>query len=328
MIRDGFDPQFDGLEDFLRKVTEGIWQDKDVGQISDWYGEHVQISTPWRESRDVEAAVRTTLEALHTFPDRTMLSEDILWSEDEPNGFYASHRIFSDMTHWGEGVYGAPTGKHLGVRMIADRVCVGSSILREWHVVDQAGIALGIESTRDALAERFLEQRQAKGLGPFDPDELVARWAGGPEGDLPDGVVAGLIERYCAMWSGGNAGIVPELYDQAATLHAPGGETLIGDRSIARFLSGYRAAFPKGEVIVHHTVVREDPSEPVRVALRWSFRTRHDGFGRFGAPSEAEAVILAISQFELRGGLIRREYLMIDEVSVATQILASQRMQA
>jgi predicted ester cyclase len=318
---EGFDPRFDCVEDFVRKITHAIWEERDVGQISDWYGDAVRIATPHRESVHIDAAVRSMVEALHTFGDRAMLAEDVLAAPCGGGRFHVSHRIFSTMLHSGEGVYGVPSQRPLGVRMIADRVCAANTVLREWHVVDQLAIARQIGVSRDELAARFALARRARGDAEAGADGLIARWAGDDTDAAPAGLARTIVDRYCEMWAGDNAGIVPDLYDRAATLHAPGGEMLIGAAGVDRFLSGYRAAFPNGEMQVHQVVVREDPRAPVRIALRWSLRAPHDGYGRFGLPTGRDVALLGISHLELRGALVLREYLMLDDVAIAGQLL-------
>lgn len=86
-------------------------------------------------------------------------------------------------------------------------------------------------------------------------------------------------------------------------------------------LSGYRASFADSEVQLHHLIVRRDPNEPVRISLRWSLLTWHDGYGKFGVPTRKPVSITGISQLELRDGLIIREYLGLDELAIWSQIV-------
>jgi len=129
------------------------------------------------------------------------------------------------------------------------------------------------------------------------------------------------VERYLTMWAGGNSGTVPGLYHPAATLYAPGHCSGTGEQEIAALLSGYRASFADSEVQLHHLIVRRDPGEPVRISLRWSLLTWHDGYGKFGVPTRKPVSITGISQLELRDGLIIREYLGIDELAIWSQIV-------
>jgi len=130
-----------------------------------------------------------------------------------------------------------------------------------------------------------------------------------------------VVERYLTMWAGGNGGTVPGLYHPAATLYGPGHCMATGEQEIGAWLSGYRASFADSETQLHHLIVRKDPNEPVRISLRWSLLTWHDGYGKFGAPTRKPISITGITQLELRDGLIIREYLGIDELAIWSQIV-------
>ena len=68
--------------------------------------------------------------------------------------------------------------------------------------------------------------------------------------------------------------------------------------------------------------MNRDAERPVRVALRWSLAGRHTGFGHFGPPTGADIHIMGMSHAQLTSGEIQSEWLLTDEVSIWTQILA------
>ena len=100
---------------------------------------------------------------LAEFPDRTLLGEDVIWCDDparttgSTDAFLSSHRLLSTATHTGPGVYGAPTGKRLVYRILADCAIRGDQVYDEWLIRDQAAIVrqMGIDLvgwTRDLIA--------------------------------------------------------------------------------------------------------------------------------------------------------------------------------
>lgn len=133
-------------------------------------------------------------------------------------------------------------------------------------------------------------------------------------------VFVAVTAKVCGPSVSGNSGVVPGLYHPAATLYAPGHCLCTGEQEIGAQLSGYRASFADSETQLHHLIVRKDPNEPIRLSLRWSLLTWHDGYGKFGAPTRKPISITGISQLELRDGLIFREYLGIDELAIWSQI--------
>ena len=316
----GFSPQFDSIQQFILTLTHVVWEEKDIGQLADFYATPVVFTTPEKQLHELSQLMRLTREAMHSFPQRAVLTEDILCSQNPGDEYYAAQRTVARIQHQGEGFFGPPTGKNVWVRTWADRICVDGAVRQEWLLQDRAAIVaqLGLD-VRD-FAFNLATMRQQLGLESVSAETLDARWAGGPEGDDVEGALAGVVERYLTMWAGGNSGVVPGLYHPAATLYAPGHCLCTGEQEIGAQLSGYRASFADSETQLHHLIVRKDPNEPIRLSLRWSLLTWHDGYGKFGAPTRKPISITGISQLELRDGLIFREYLGIDELAIWSQI--------
>jgi predicted ester cyclase len=56
-------------------------------------------------------------------------------------------------------------------------------------------------------------------------------------------------------------------------------------------------------------------------AIRWSLTGRHDGFGRYGAPTGAEVHVMGVSHAEFGPWGLRRETTLIDDIAIWKQIL-------
>ncbi|MEK9973380.1 MAG: hypothetical protein VW876_08060, partial [Deltaproteobacteria bacterium] len=125
---------------FILRITERIWEERHVEDIRQYYTADCRVETPAGITSNVEAVIQSTLETLNQFPDRQLLGEDVIWSEDQTDYFYSSHRIFSTMTHLGEGTFGKGTGARIGVRTIADCAVFKNQIYDEWLVRDHAAI--------------------------------------------------------------------------------------------------------------------------------------------------------------------------------------------
>lgn len=316
----GFSPQFDSIQQFILTLTHVVWEQKDIGQLADFYATPVVFHTPEKRLNDLSQFMRLTLEAMHSFPQRSVLTEDILCSHSPEGEYYAAQRTVACIQHQGEGFFGKPSGKNIWVRTWADRICAEGAVRQEWLLQDRAAIVSQVGLDVREFASQLAITRRELGLENVTAEEMDARWAGGPEGDDIDGPLAGLVERYLSMWAGGNSGVVPGLYHPAATLNAPGHLLCTGEQAIGSFLSGYRASFADSETRLHHLIVRRDANEPIRLSLRWSLLTWHDGYGKFGSPSRRPVSISGITQLELRDGLIIREYLGIDELAIWSQI--------
>ena len=113
-----------------------------------------------------------------------------------------------------------------------------------------------------------------------------------------------------------------DLYFHGACLEAPGGASRHGHLDIDRFYLGYLASFPDAAFQLDSATINQDPGRPVRVALRWSLRGTHAGFGHFGEPTGAAVYVMGLSHAEIVDGQVRAEWIVTDEVSIWKQILA------
>ena len=123
-------------------------------RIRDYYGEKAPVKTPTSVSEKVEDVISSTYKTLQMFPDRQLLGEDVIGSEDELGTFYSSHRILSSATHLGDGFCGSPTGSKVNYRVIADCICRGNKVIDEWMVRDQSAILkqIGLNHMNSAVS--------------------------------------------------------------------------------------------------------------------------------------------------------------------------------
>ena len=316
----GFDSEFINLKDYILKITHRIWEERGVDRIRDYYGEHAPVKTPASITSHVEDVVRFTLQTLHMFPDRQLLGEDVIGSEDEPGTFYSSHRILSTMTHQGDGFFGPPTGKEVHTRIIADCICRENKVIDEWMVRDQSAIVkqLGLDPKEFSL--RLAEDWKNSGQPLLTADDLVNRWTGPPDSGQASGIVEKLIATYTSVWENSELRLLEQSHDRACQVHAPGANTLHGRKQLTDFLTGYQASFPRGKFRIHHWILNEEEGKNTRIALRWSYSASHQGEGCFGQPKGAPVVVMAMTHAELQDGQVIREYHAIDEISIWMQI--------
>ena len=273
----GFDSEFINLKDYILKITHRIWEERGVDRIRDYYGEHAPVKTPASITSHVEDVVRFTLQTLHMFPDRQLLGEDVIGSEDEPGTFYSSHRILSTMTHQGDGFFGPPTGKEVHTRIIADCICRENKVIDEWMVRDQSAIVkqIGLEPKEFSL--RLAEDWKNSGQPLLTADDLVNRWTGPPDSGQASGIVEKLIATYTSVWENSELRLLEQSHDRACEVHAPGANTLHGRQQLTDFLTGYQASFPRGKFRIHHWILNEEEGKNTRIALRWSYSASHQG---------------------------------------------------
>jgi len=318
----GFDARFADLPDYILGITREIWEDRGLHTLHRYYADDIVVRTPEAVVAGNRGVIAATMATLHEFPDRQLLGEDVIWCGTPEAGMLSSHRILSTATHAGDGAYGRATGARLRYRIIADCHARENRIDDEWLIRDQGAIVrqLGRHAAEHARARIA----QAGGPAHLPPPLTPATDRPGPYrgtgNDSPWGArYADLLTRLM----GAEFSAVPAEYDRACHLEHPGGVTAHGWAAADAFWLGLRAALPDAAFAIHHVIGNEGGEMPPRAALRWSLSGVHAGHGAFGPPTGAEVHVMGISHAEFGPRGLRREYVLIDETAVWTQILLS-----
>lgn len=323
MPMQGFDPEFADLPDYIVKITERIWEGRGIGLIRRWYGADCVMHTSMGPLRGVEAVVAGTLDTLNAFPDRRLLPEDIIWSGDDERGFLSSHRVSAPGTHLGDSLFGPPTGRPVHFYAIADCVCIGNRIVEEWLVRDQAGIARQLGLDPSELAARLAERDIAAGRDPwhFESARTLREQGALRPPVLHDHPAARLVrDALHAIWNETDLAAIRTAYHPAVVVRVPEARLLHGHGRLDRWIIGRLAAFPDARLVIEHSIARDDPGLPTRVATRWWLTGTHTGFGDFGPPSGAVVLAVGVSHHEVVDGRIRNEWIVVDDVAVRKQI--------
>ncbi len=315
----GFDPEFADFPDYILRITERIWEGRDVASIHRFYAPDCLVHTGMGTAPGVAAVVASTLEKLHQFPDRLILGEDVIWSGAPERGLLSSHRSMMTQTHRGFGPLGAPTGRPLAFRAIADCAARDNQIYEEWLVMDQSAAIRQAGLEPREVGRRWAQADQARDAAPalaFDEARP------GPDTrELQDDPAARLVrDLHEAIWRHRDLSVLRRHYDRAVNLHLPGGLDAHGWDPYDSFLVGYLASFPDAAFAIDHSIARRDPGRPVRVATRWRLTGAHKGTGAFGAPSGAPMLVLGITHTELVDERVTREWVVIDESAIWCRI--------
>ncbi len=322
-----FDERFKNPPDYILGITQEIWEDRGVDRLHDYYTVDIPVRSPDGAVIGNEAVIDATWATLAEFPDRQLLGEDVIWSDDGEGGFLSSHRIFSTATHLGDGSFGPATGTQLRYRVIADCAARNNQIYDEWLVRDLGAIVAQLGYTPRAFAERQLDADIARNVvtKPLMSQNEPAPVYTGIGNDHPLG--AGCVSAMRSLLASDRddvEGVVNEWYDRAVQLDLPGGVTGHGWADAAAFWVALGEAFPAAELTVHHTIGRDDEALGTRAALRWSLHGTHDGPGYFGEPSGAPVHVMGITHLETGPWGVRREFVLFDQIAVWKQILLHQ----
>ena len=327
----GFDAKWRDVPDSIIGVTKEIWEDREIGSLTHRYAPGLIVRSPAAVLVDNSRVIAATMATLAEFPDRELLGEDVIWCKDparsdaESDAFLSSHRLICTATHTRPGMYGAPTGRRVAYRILADCAIRHDRVDDEWLVRDQGAIVrqLGfdvVEWTRDLIAREGGPENCVRPMTPAN--DVPGRYTGRGNNNEWGVRLADILTRIMAA----EMAVIPAEYDRACNLFYPGGVAGLGWRDADQFWMGLRAAFPDADFRVEHVIGRDDPLMPPRAAVRWSLHGKHAGWGAFGTPTAAEVYIMGMSQAEFgpfgkEGGTPRREYTFFDETAIWKQIL-------
>ena len=316
----GFDPKFRDFPDYIIGITKEIWEDRGIHTLHDYYAPDIVVRSPASVVVGNRSVIAATMATLHEFPDRTLLGEDVIWSGTPETGMLSSHRLLSTATHAAEGVYGAPTGKRLVYRILADCHARDNKIDDEWLIRDQGAIVRQLGLDPKGYAADLIEKEGGPEacVRPLTPETDVAGPYTGTGNDDEWGV---RLEDTLGRIMAAELSVIPRVYDRACHLSLPGGVTDHGPAAADRFWMGLRAAFPSAEFRIDHRIGMDEPMMPPRAAIRWSLWGKHDGWGAFGPPTGAMVYVLGITHAEFGPWGLRREYTIFDETAVWKQIL-------
>ncbi len=305
--------EWSSFPDYIIDITHRIWEGRDIESLNRLYASDIPVRTPMGMARGNAGVIASTMATLAEFPDRQLLAEDVIWSE-EAGHYLSSHRILSTGTHLGAGFFGPATGKSFAIRVIADCAARDGVIDDEWLVRDNGGLIRQLGGDPRVFAADMISRDGPS--APFSPQIDVAGPYQGRGNDSEWGAsYAGALR---ALMTGR---LAPGDYDRAAIGDHAGARHLPGASDIGQSWLALRAAFPSARFTVHHQIGRDDPLMPPRAALRWSLDGTHDGWGAFGRPTGARVHVMGLAHAEYGPRGIRRECALWDEIAIWKQIL-------
>ena len=320
----GFDPDYSDIVDYIIRCTHRIWEEKNVGLCRSHYDAGCLIHTLAGPVRGVEAVVANTLATLAAFPDRCLIGEDVIWSEDAPGLFHTSHRIVSLMTHLGDDAFGPATGQRAQVTTIADCMVRDNRIVEEWLVRDNAQLArqLGLDPWTVARAQAEADQA-------LDPE--VHAWRGleiervrsgrGLVDAVPDDHPATpLTAMLTTAVNEGDLGRAAEGLSVAVEGVWPSGRRWFGRGGWIGAMNQVTAQLEAPRLVIDHWAATGLPDDDIAVALRWSLAGRHVRGGVHGRATGRDLLILGVSHYRVRDGRVVEDVTVFDELAVLRQL--------
>lgn len=322
----GFEDEYVDLPDYIVRITHKIWEEHAIGLIYNYYNHNAIVHTDYGTTHGVEPVVVSTLQYQAAFHGDRGYADDVIWSGNDVDGFYSSHRWTNVGLHTGYSLYGPPTGRPVTRHGFADCLVRENRIYEEWVVRDGTGMLrqMGIDP-RQHIAELVrrgnLEWMKAEPRG--DIERL--------RGQLPPPVmppkqsegfdVEDLVRRsYHEIWNWRLLNKVGDYYATNYIAHLPDNRELHGRAAIAYFITCMLAMFPDGAIEIDHLAALGDNQKGYRVATRWTFQGTHEGHGIYGEPTGKPVRITGISHHHIKDGKFIQEWTLFDEVALLLQL--------
>ena len=323
----GFDNEYLDIVDYIIKCTHRIWEEKGFGLIYTHYHNDSIVYSGTSKSYGMNQVVASSIQMQHAFPDRKIIGENVIWSGNDQEGFYTSHRSLSYGTNLGDTIFGPATGKKAAFRVIADCVVHSNRIIEEWLVRDYLAIVKQLGFNPVQVAQNLA--RKTKSKSPA----LQSRFgAGDPmQGQLSPKVYSRksdyfeigdfILDMYNKVWECRLFNHVADFYADHAVVHYICDQTLIGFNQIQGMIVSLISSFPCAKFIVERVTCNQGVSENEwDVAVRWRLQGLHEGIGTFGKPSGKPVDILGASHLKVCNEKITEEWIVFDGIDVLRQI--------
>lgn len=323
---DGFDADYADIVDYIIRCTHRIWEQKDIGLIETHYADDIVMHLMTGPIHGAGGVVANTIRTLTAFPDRTLMGEAVIWSDEGDQTYLSSHRITSSGTNLGPSDFGPATGRRVQFTTIADCLCRANEIVEEWLVRDNSAMVLGLglsprqvargqaEADRAAGGEAAWRQAAIDGILGSAPSPF-------PAGALPtfDDATAATHAIFDQVWNHRRLGRIRDAWSPAAHAQMPGGRLLFGYGEITGWATALLGAFGDARFRVDH-VAAVPASGGREIAVRWSMAGTHDGAGLYGPPSGRRVYILGVTHWRVAAGRIVEEVTVFDEIALLRQI--------
>ena len=314
-----FDPKWLDFPHFIIGITKEIWEDRQISLLETCYAKDIIVRSAGGIKQGCQAVIDDTLAKMAAFQDLKILAEDVIWSGGESQHYLSSHRTVITGTQTGDGVYGPASGRRYYARCIADCAVTAGVFDDEWLVFESSSIVRQLgHDPRDYVRRQIAAEGGAdRAKRAFTPDQdrpgpYVLRGNDNEWGGKLVDILTRIMRKDIA--------VIGRMYDRAVRFEHPGGHGgWSWDFAEAAWM-GLRSAFPAAKFTVHHVIGNDETGRQPRAAVRWSLDGKHEGYGRFGAPTGANVHIMGITHADFGPWGVQREFTQVDELAIWKQI--------
>jgi ketosteroid isomerase-like protein len=324
----GFEETYRNIIDYIVRITYRIWEDRDVEYILDTYSDTSRVFDDYGLQRGSRKIVDDTHHTTGAFSNIRLIADEIVWAGDDEVGYHTSHRTLIRGTNDGDSKYGPATGRAVDVLVIANCVALGNEIFLEHVLYNNSSLLLQLGVDLNTMATRMAEAPPA-GWPRSEATWGELRGAARPERPLhlAEPISGFDIDRFAretldALWNRRDAAALADRYASGFAFRGPTERAFTGAKPYAEMLAGLHRAFPDLELQVDEVYWMGNDSEGYLTSERWSASGTHQGGGLYGEPTGRAVQIWGITQHQVIGGRITREWMLFNELDLMMQIAA------
>jgi len=322
----GFDSDYVDIVDYIVRCTHRIWEEKNAGLIYTHYLHNSIVHSGDGATYGREAVTQGTIQSIAAYPDERCYADDVIWTGNDQDGFYTSHRNTTIARNTGPTFYGPATNRVVQRTGIALCYVKANRIIEEWVVRDDLAVlrCLGLD-LGETVAR--LAQRSLGDAGASEVHGEIERTAGqqAPEPYPVPQPAAFDVDWFVRrtlheVWNRRMLGEIRAAYAPNYICHTMGDQHLYGRGEYTASVLNLLAAFPDGQLIVDQLYWMDDGDGNYRTSLRWSLLGTHSGSGMFGPPTGTRCRVWGITQHTIRNGQFIEEWTYTNELAIRKRL--------
>lgn len=327
----GFEETYRNIVDYIVRITYRIWEDRDVEYIRATYSNTSEVYDDYGLQVGNEKIVDDTCHTTGAFSNIELIADEVIWAGNDHIGFHTSHRTRIRGRNDGNSKYGSATNKDIDVLVIANCVALENEIFLE-HVCYNTSsmlLQLGLDLNEMAISlAASAPEGWPRDLSTWDNLKSAAR-PGKPisvhspiTGFDVDRFVRNSLEQ---IWNQRRYEVLSDGYDEKFVFQGSTDRAFSGVRPYRDFLASLINSFPDLELQVDELYWLGNDVDGYLSATRWSATGTHKGLSIYGEPTGREVQVWGITQNQILGGRIVREWMLFNELDLMMQIAAARQ---
>ena len=324
----GFEATYRNIIDYIVRITYRIWEDREVEYIADTYSDTSQVFDDYGLQHGCRKIIDDTHHTTGAFSDIKLIADEIVWAGDDEIGYHTSHRTIIRGTNDGDSRYGPATNRYIDVLVIANCVALENEIFLEHVLYNNSSMLRQLGHNLQDIVPTLAASPPAgwprdkttwDGLRSSARPERPISVAQPIDGFDVDRVARRTIDE---LWNRRNLEVLTTAYAANFAFEGPTDRKFSGADGYRAFLGSIHSAFPDLEVQVDEVYWMGNDTDGYLTSERWSAEGTHTGPGLYGEPTGKAVQVWGITQHEIVGGRIVREWLLFNELDLMMQLAA------